>query len=215
MKSMAVELQFSDGTLPPLHRGLCESPDLDRELILGGQSVDGVETISSFVYGTPDAYEPLLDDQESVRTYDITQDADGFFLYLRQELGPDGTSLRDSLARDTVVVVPPIEVRSDRTMQLTVVGHPDDLRAVSESIPAGISLTIRKLGDGVRTHRPSISERQRTALEVAWEVGYFDVPRNNGIDVVADQLDCAVSTASELLRRGQAQAVSHLLDIDG
>lgn len=211
MKSMSVELQYSDEALIPLHRGLCESPDLDREIILGGQSVDGVETISSFVYGNPDAYESLLIEQESVLEYDITPDEDGFFVYLRQELGPEGMSMMNSLAQDTVVIVPPIEFRSDQTMRMTVVGHPGDLKAISGSIPEGISIDILKVGDGVIPAETSISERQQDALRVAWDLGYFDVPRRNGIETVAEELDCAVSTASELLRRGEAHAISQLL----
>ncbi|WP_323174110.1 helix-turn-helix domain-containing protein [Natrialba sp. PRR66] len=214
MKSMSVELRYSDEALIPLHRGLCESPALDREIILGGQSVDGVETISSFVYGSPDAYESILAEQESVLEYDLTTDENGFFVYLRQELGPQGLSMMDSLAQDTVVIVPPIEFRSDQTMRMTVVGHPDDLRAVSDSIPEGISIEILKIGDGVMTFETSISERQQDALRVAWDVGYFDVPRRNGIETVAAELDCAISTASELLRRGEAHAISQLLETD-
>lgn len=212
MKSMCVELRYDEDTLLPLHRGLCESPDLDREIILGGQSVEGIETISSFVYGDPEAYEALLVEQESVVEYDVTPDEDGFFVYLRQELGPQGMSMMDSLAQDTVVIVPPIEFRSDRTMRMTVVGHPEDLRAVLDSIPDEISLDVRKVGDGVTAFETSVSERQQEALQVAWSVGYYDVPRRNGIEAVAEELGCAVSTASELLRRGEAHAVGRVLD---
>ncbi len=208
---MRVELRFGEEALVPLHRGLCDSPDLDREIILGGQSADGVETISSFVYGDPDAFEPLLADRESVLEYDITPDEDGFFVYLRRELGPAGTSMLNSLAQDTVVIVPPIEFRSDRTMRMTVVGHPEDLKALSESVPDGVSIEILQLGDDVVSFGTSVSDRQRDALQVAWELGYFDVPRRNGIEAVATELDCAVSTASELLRRGAARAVGQLL----
>lgn len=89
MKSMSVEFQYSKEALIPLHRGLCESPNLDREIILGGQSVDGVETISSFVYGNPDAYESLLIEQESALEYDITP----------TRMGSSSTSVRNSVRR--------------------------------------------------------------------------------------------------------------------
>lgn len=214
MKSMSVELRYDDETLIPLHRGLCQSPDLGREIILGGQSVDGVETISSFVYGSLEAYESLLDEQESVLEYDLTPDEDGFFVYLRQELGPEGMSMMDSLVQDTVVIVPPIEFRSDQTMQMTLVGHPTDLKAVSDSIPEGISIDILKIGDSITSFETPMSARQQEALQVAWDVGYLDVPRRNGIETVAEELDCSVSTASELLRRGTAHAVRHLLETD-
>lgn len=208
---MTVELRYSDETLTPLHRGLCDSPKLDREIILGGQSVDGIEIISSFVYGSLEVYESLLVEQESVLEYDLTPDENGFFVYLRRELGPGGISMMDSLAQDTIVVVPPIEVRSDQTMQLTVVGHSEDLKAVSESIPDGVSMEIQKLGDGVMSFQTSISKRQKEALQVAWNAGYFDVPRRNGIETIAEELDCAVSTTSELLRRAEARVVGQLL----
>jgi hypothetical protein len=211
MTSITLELRYDDEMLSPLHRGICDSPELDREIILGGQSVDGVETLTSFVYGDADAYEGLLAEQESVLEYDITPDEDGFFLYLRQELGPQGVSLTESLAQDTVVIVPPIEIRSDRTIQMTVVGHPEDLQALSASVPDGITVEILTLGEGVAGFETSLSERQRDALQIAWEIGYFEIPRRNGIEAVAAELDCAVSTASELLRRGQANVIGNAL----
>ena len=212
MRSMRVELRFAPETTMPIHDLLCTDPDLERELILGGQAVDGVETITSFVYGEPAAYESLLEAQASVLEYDVTPTPEGFFVYARRELGPDGESMFDALARDTVVVVPPVEVRADRTIRLTLVGHPDDLREVLELVPDGVELDVRHVGDGVSTTGLSITDRQREALRVARDVGYYDVPRRNGIEAVAAELECAVSTASELLRRGEARAVEGVLE---
>ncbi|MFD1644568.1 helix-turn-helix domain-containing protein [Haloarchaeobius litoreus] len=214
MKSMSVVLQYAEPALTPMHRGLCESPALDREVVLGGQSVDGVETVSSFVYGEPDAYEALLADREAVQEYDITPTEDGCFVYVRQALGPEGQSLLDAIAQDTVVVVPPIEFRSDRTMTLTLVGHGEDLRAVLDSFPDAVTVDVRRVSDGVTAHDTAVSSRQQDALRAAWELGYYEVPRRNGMEAVADELDCAVSTASELLRRAEAHAVGEVLGGD-
>lgn len=214
MRSMHVVLRFDEERLAPLHRELCESTELEREVVLGGHAVDGVETLSSFVHGEPAAYESLVADREAVREYDVTPAEGGCFVYLRRELDRAGRSMLDSLARDTVVVVPPVEVRSDRTMRLTLVGTPDDLRAVVEAIPDGIATDVRRLGDGVTADPSAPTERQRAALAAARDVGYFEVPRRNGIEAVAAELDCAVSTASELVRRGEARAVGRLLEAD-
>ncbi|MDG5817993.1 helix-turn-helix domain-containing protein [Natronococcus sp. A-GB7] len=211
MKSVGIELRYDRHALSPIHEGICSSPALERELILGGQAVDGVETITSFVDGDPAAYEPLLADSERVREYELTPAEDGFFLYLRQELGPEGISLLDALAQETVVVVPPIEIRADRTMRLTLVGHPDDLGTILETVPDGVSLDVLWARDEL-TVSGSVSDRQREALEAARELGYYEVPRRNGIEAVAAELECAVSTASELLRRGEAAAVNGVLD---
>ena len=214
MKSIRIELRYDRESLTPIHAGICAEPGLDREVILGGQAVDDVETVTSFVYGDPAAYEPLLIDLDGVLEYDITPSDRGFFLYLRRELGPRGRSLLNALARDTVVVVPPIAIRSDRTMRLTVVGHPDDLGRIFDGMPAGVTIDVLRVGDTVGVESVQITDRQRDALEAARSVGYYEIPRQNGIEAVADELGCAVSTASELLRRGEATAVDGVLDAD-
>ncbi len=214
MKSMGVTIGHSPETIPPLHEALCDSPALDRELIVGGQSVDGIETITSFVDGDPEAYESLLVDRDEVIEYDITPSDDGFFLYLRRELGSHGRSLLNALAQETVVVVPPIEVRSDRTIRLTLVGHPTALSAVMDDVPDGVRFDVRWVSDDVAVNEPTVSDRQATALRTAWDLGYYQVPREAGIEAVADELDCVVSTASALLRRGEANAVERVLEED-
>ncbi|WP_306054884.1 helix-turn-helix domain-containing protein [Natronococcus wangiae] len=212
MKSVRIELRHAPEALSPIHEGICSSPDLERELILGGRAVDGVETITSFVYGDPAAYEPLVADRDPVREYEITPVEDGFFLHLRRELGPEGRSLLNALAQDTVVVVPPIAVRSDRTMRLTLVGHPNDLRTILETVPEGVSTDVLWAHDELTVTGGPVSDRQRDALRAARGVGYYEIPRRNGIEAVAAELECAVSTASELLRRGEARAVERVLD---
>ena len=212
MKSMGIRLEYAPEALGPLHEGICESSDIDREVIVGGQAVDGVETITSFVYGEPEAYEALLRAQDAVEEYDITPSEDGFFCYLRRELGHEGLSLLNALAQETVVVVPPIEVRSDRTLRLTIVGHSAALTTVLEDVPAGTTLDVRWVSDDVTVTEPPVTDRQQMALRTAREVGYYEIPREAGIDVVAGELDIAVSTASELLRRAEANAIERVLE---
>lgn len=214
MKSMRIVMTFARSASPPVLAEFSRSPELDREVILGGQTVDGVETITSYVTGSIDAYEGLMADRDDVLELEITPAEDGFFVYLRRELGSGGMSLLDALSRQTVVVIPPIEVRSDRTIRMTLVGHPDDLRDILVEAPEEVSLDVRSIRDGVTASPIGLSERQREALRTAWEVGYYDVPRRSGIETVADELDCAVSTASELLRRGESRLVAGSLDVE-
>ncbi|RKD93799.1 helix-turn-helix domain-containing protein [Halopiger aswanensis] len=217
MRSVRVSLGCDTATLGPLHETLCTSPALEREVVLGGQAVDGVETITSFVYegGSGDGrgdYESALEDLEAVREYDATPADEGFFLYLRRELGSEGLSLLNALAQETVVVVPPIELRADRTIRTTIVGRSPDLTAVIESLSDGVTVDVLWTSDGVTTTETAASDRQLTALRAARAVGYYEVPRRNGIEAVADELDCAVSTASTLLRRGEANVIDRVLD---
>ncbi len=212
MKSMRLSLDHDAGALSPIHEAIRASPDIDGEVVLGGQAADGVETVTSFVRGEPSAYEAVLEDLDGVREYDMAPADDGFFLYLRRDLGPEGKSMLDALGQETVVVVPPIEIRSDGRTRLTVVGHPDEMTAVLEELSEGVSADVLWVSDSVTVTEPSVSERQLEALEAAWNVGFYKVPRRNGIEAVADELGCAISTASELVRRGEANAVGRVLD---
>lgn len=50
-----------------------------------------------------------------------------------------------------------------------------------------------------------LTDRQRDVLETAIRAGYFEVPRDATLAAVADELDVDKSTASTVLRRGEAR----------
>lgn len=52
-----------------------------------------------------------------------------------------------------------------------------------------------------------LSESQRTALVTAYEMGYYDVPRQASQEDVAERLDVSPQSVSERLRRGTAKLV--------
>lgn len=214
MRSMRIAMRFARPATPPLLEEFFRSSALHQEIILGGQTTDGTETITSYVSGTVEAYETLMDGRDDVLDLDITPAGDGFFTYLRRELGRDGLSLLNALSQRTVVVIPPIEIGPDRTIRMTLAGHPDDLRAILAQTPEGISIDVRSIRDGMSATPTRLSERQRESLRSAWKVGYYEIPRRNGIEAVAAELDCAVSTASELLRRAESRLVANVLDVD-
>jgi len=92
-----------------------------------------------------------------------------------------------------------------------VVGHPDDLQAAIDGMPDGTVPTVRRVGDYTGTVDDGLTDRQREALAAAWDAGFYEVPRNGGIEDVAAALDCAVSTASDLLRRAESRLVGDVL----
>jgi predicted DNA binding protein len=52
-----------------------------------------------------------------------------------------------------------------------------------------------------------LSDRQREAVRAALDIGYYDQPRGATHEDVAAALDCAPSTASEHLRKAEAELV--------
>ena len=52
-----------------------------------------------------------------------------------------------------------------------------------------------------------LTDPQREALRIAYERGYFEIPRTASLDDVATELDISASSASERLRRAQTQLI--------
>ncbi len=212
MKWLRVVLTLPDEYLHPMHAFVCRSPDVEREVLLEGKADDGTETLLAYVEGDRDAYEAELDARPEVVEHHVTADGDdGFYLYLRGTLGDAGVELMAALDRDSLVLVPPIEFRSDRTMHLSLVGHPDDLQAALDALPDAIDVDVRRVGAYADALSDRLTDRQREALDAAWTAGYYAVPRDTDLTAVADELDCAVSTASDLLRRAEARLVADAL----
>lgn len=74
-----------------------------------------------------------------------------------------------------------------------------------------MSVDVLRVGNDAGVMADPLTNRQREALSVAWAVGYYAVPREGELTIVADELGCAVSTASNILRRGEARLVADAL----
>ncbi|WP_161973209.1 helix-turn-helix domain-containing protein [Halostella litorea] len=212
MKSLELVVEHAAETIHPMHAFVCESPAVEREVLLEGKTVDGERTLLFYVEGDHEAYEATLAAQDAVAEYDVRPDSDGeFFVYVSSSNSDREATLIEAFAGDAVVVVPPVEFRADRTMRLTVVGRGPDLRDLLDSLPEALDVDVRSVGPFTRGLSPSLTERQREALVAARGVGYYEVPREGGVEAVATELDCAVSTASTLLRRAESRLVADAL----
>jgi hypothetical protein len=211
MKSLQLAVEHTAETIHPMHAFVCESPAIDRELLLEGRTTGDSRTLLFFVAGDADAYQARLADQPAVTDYDVHPQDDGFFLYVRVSNDDVDGALLAAFERETVVVVPPVEFRSDRTMHLRLVGPGADLQGILDDLPAELGVDVLEIGSTVDVTATTLTDRQRAALRAGWENGYFTVPREGDIEAVADELDCAVSTASDLLRRAQSRLVADAL----
>ncbi|ELZ18450.1 Bacterio-opsin activator HTH domain-containing protein [Haloterrigena salina JCM 13891] len=89
----------------------------------------------------------------------------------------------------------------------------DGLRAMLEDATLRYELQSLVEADETAT---LLTDRQRATLEAALREGYFEVPRECTLDTVAGTLGVDESTASGVLRRGQAKLVKwHLTGADG
>jgi predicted DNA binding protein len=74
--------------------------------------------------------------------------------------------------------------------------------------------TINEIGTYDRrggTPAGTLTDRQLAAASTALHLGYYEVPREGTLNDVADELGCAESTASVLLRRAERDILTHVL----
>ncbi len=173
---------------------------------------DGTEYLLFYVEGNADRYRAAVDEIESIREYTITRtDGGSFYVYVCEETQDRERRWRSAFTNRNLVVVPPVEFDATARMRCTVVGASDDLTALVSDLQDEASVTVEAVGEYDRWHgapAAKLTDRQLEAVRVAVEVGYYDVPRENGLARVAAELDCAESTASTLLRRAEGTVLS-------
>lgn len=216
MKFLQVRVDMPARARHPMQEFCRRSERIGRvELITWNATSEDEEYAFFRIEGDVDAYRDRISDVASVRTYNLTPiDESSFYSYVVHEPRETDRSWRRAFADRNLVVVPPIVYDEDTRMTLTVVGDKDDLRALLEDFPEEFALTVEEVGDYDR-RRPTIAadltDRQREAVAVAVDVGYYAVPREAGLAAVADRLGCAESTASNHLRKAEARVMSRLV----
>ncbi|ELY76415.1 helix-turn-helix domain-containing protein [Natrinema pallidum] len=214
MKTVRLTLRYDAATIHPMHRFVAESDAFDAYRMVHGNFAGDDDNVFIFhVVGDPDVYEAALADTGRVSDYELTRTGDRTFtVYVRDLPAEVDARLLDLFTERSLVVLPPVEYRSDWTVRFSVVGDSDDLRRVLEGIPDGIETTVDRVGeyDGGDAAVGTLTARQRETLRVARELGYFDVPRSAGVEDVAAELDCAPGTAAEHLRKAEAAVMEAL-----
>ncbi|WP_226480402.1 helix-turn-helix domain-containing protein [Natrinema amylolyticum] len=214
MKTVRLTLRYDAETIHPMHRFVAESDAFDAyRMVHGNFAGDDDNAFIFHVVGDPDVYEAALADTGRVSEYELTRTGDRTFtVYVRDV--PEGVDERllELFTERSLVVLPPLEYRSDWTVRFSVVGESADLRRALEGIPDGIETTVDRVGeyDGGDAAVGALTARQRETLRVARDLGYFDVPRSASVEDVAAELDCAPGTAAEHLRKAEATVMDAL-----
>ncbi|ELY96675.1 bacterio-opsin activator HTH domain-containing protein [Natrialba chahannaoensis JCM 10990] len=222
MKHLDVRLSQPDWMLHPMQRFIRETDVVRYEELLTWNVVGpegGLEYELFYVDADRSPYEERIEAVDSVRWYDLTPiDDETFYVYICQETRSEDIRWRKAFAALELVVVPPIVYDSAADFYMTLVGAGDDLQALLEGLPNEIGVDVRAIGEYDRRHVPlsgDLTDRQFEALEAAVDVGYFEIPREHGVNAVADELGCASSTATRLLQRAQAQIARRVVEYGG
>jgi predicted DNA binding protein len=220
MRYLTIRLTSDDVLLHPLVPTLTDG-SLFREALMLDWTVSldpPRSTVLLYLDGDLGAFEAVLTDREIVLEHDVTDvGGDRGYAYVYSEPHPTEWALFETFSRPGLVVVSPIRYADDGSVSIRLVGSLERLRAAVEAIPETVETDIERVGE-YDLGRPAVpgrlSDRQQEALTVAFEAGYYEVPREATRAEVAAALDCAPSTASEHLRKAERKVVRAQLGRD-
>lgn len=216
MKHLRATARVDPDVAPAFFNLLANSDAVEEAWVLEvNTSLSGVETFLFAIDGDPSAFEERAGETPGVESVEVSR-IDEDTAYAMLVMRPLETPLFEAIHRggplDGLVLRTPFVYR-DGAMQGRAVGDPGSLQDALDGAPDAIDVEIEEIGrfrgDDPET---ALSERQREALSVARDLGYYEQPREATQADVAGELGCSPQTAGDHLRRAEAKLVDAALD---
>ena len=198
----------------PMYDVMANAPFVERATALQWNFTGDALGILHYVVGDADAFEAAVGEIPEVLDYDIVRAGeDAFYVYIRDATTDALAELFGPITRGGLVVIPPIRYHEDGTVTFSLFGPDAEMQMALENVASPVDVTVEEisgLGATAVTAETHLSERQREAIEAAYELGYYEVPREADHTDVAAIIDCAPSTAAEHLRKAESKLVASL-----
>jgi DNA-binding CsgD family transcriptional regulator len=148
--------------------------------------------------------ETVLAELECIIQWEFLTEADGTCLYLLELTAP---ALPEAITENHEELIGTCEpTLSDRGIVMSIRGPQEPIREVIHTFEAiGVTPTLRKIGEyrGDSSMLDSLTDRQREVIEIAYDLGFYEVPRQATMENIAAQLDIDAATVSEHLQRAE------------
>lgn len=198
---------------PRFFRLIADSPHVDKARLLEwNASTEDALTVLYAMDGDADAFVSELGESSVILEYELSRIGEDRFYVLavgRPSEAPLFQRVIDAITQMGLIVVTPV-VYSQGEVNFRIVGESTVLQSMIDSIPPGFDVDINEIGtfpDGTTAPTTVLSERQRAAVNVALELGYYETPRNVTHADIADQLECAPNTVTEHLQKAEAKLI--------
>mgnify|MGYP000312535510 CR=1 FL=1 len=207
MKRVAFAVTYPAERAHPIHRRLMAGGPVSRMDLLAWGPTETVTTLGWYDADRT-AVAELLAAVDSVERTRLVAGDGGTYAFVHQTEYELDARVMALVADAPVVFLPPVSFRESGVARVEAVGEQAALGDVHDRLGATLDVRIERVGDFRRFGTPAdVTERQAAALSAAVSAGYYDVPRTGSVADVAAQLDCAHSTAGDLLRRAEAAVV--------
>jgi hypothetical protein len=220
MKRVTLAVRGTDDPIHPLVPFLT-SDAVDRAAMVDWNAVtrtDGPDesTVVLRVHADPERVRETFDSAGIIDSFELSVFGDRTcFVQAHSETAALEGATAKALTPPGVVAVPPLEYGDDGWVVLTVVGDDGAVQSAVDDVPESVEVDVRSVTAQGYTDAAeplaALTDRQREAVAAAVAVGYYDTPRTAGVEAVAEELDCAPSTAAEHLRKAESRLVTELV----
>jgi len=215
MRAVELHLLPENGAFPGVDETIAGLSGVDREALtnLGWHSDGSYTLLYRLETAQTGRLREALDDHPDVKRYELV--AEGSQVYAFLHVGErEALSELLSIAEEHALLLDPPFRFTSQGVRVMVAGEEGALQSAFAEAADRIAVDVEWTGGYTPEHSSALNrltERQREALTTAYELGYYEKPRNVSFEEVAAELDCASSTANELLRRAEATIVDAVL----
>jgi predicted DNA binding protein len=175
----------------------------DGSIVLLGRIRGDLTRAEQFITAHPD-----------VVGYSVSETSpDGGLVYVHARPPAAMVDLLDLPSRHEVFFEFPIEGTDDGRLRVVMVGETNEVlqRALAD-VPEAVGVTVERIGPYSEAGAvlAVLTERQREVLDVARELGYYEVPRRATHREIAEELGLSVGTVGEHLQKMEARVFDAL-----
>ena len=216
MRAVELHLLPEGGSFPGIDTTFLQLAAVSRDAVMNlGWHSDGSYTLLYRL--TVQSMEPLqeaIESNEDVQQYElIVEDETSVYAFLHVSEHEVLSELLTITEEHALLLEPPFRF-TERGVRVTVAGEQESLQQAFDDVTDRIAVDVEWMG-GYSPDRADtigrLTDRQREALSTAHQLGYYETPRQVSFEEVATELDCASSTANELLRRAESKIITAVL----
>lgn len=216
MRAVELRLLPEGGSFPGIDTTMSNLDAVSRDAVMNlGWHSDGSYTLLYRL--TVQSMEPLraaIESNEDVQQYElIVEDETNVYAFLHVSEHEVLSELLSITEEHALLLEPPFRF-TESGVRVTVAGEQESLQRAFNDVTSRIAVDVEWMG-GYSPDRADtigrLTDRQREALSTAHELGYYQTPREVSFEEVAVELDCASSTANELLRRAESKIIDAVL----
>lgn len=217
MRFIDFRLTPPDGGFHPADQAVGQADDLRRIAIHQFRTLEDGTAVTLFeAAGDPDRAVELMDQEETVRSFDVsgTEGSQQLFVHSHVEVSETVGEVFGIAERHELVLDMPMRYAERGALDIRAIGKYETFRQAMSEIPEEIEFRLLRTGEyapGGEGFFKQLTPRQQETLRTAVEVGYYQEPRRVTYQDIADRLDISAGTVGEHLRKIEARILTSVV----